>query len=164
MLEFISIARWLAEQKLTIFSAGGSLLPLCSRVHTDRIDAGDRGAIWLQRISSSNDLTRIISSDMLIRFRLGLHPTKLYHEFLDVKIVNTGYSPSEDIFIEDDTRIGPNTVFYIAYSLSDVLWCLPSTFSNKSIELLSLYAGFVTCKAKKIFGGASWAMLPRGTP
>lgn len=151
MLHFPGLARRLAERKLARFGAGSSLRPMCSLVRTDRIEIGERVAIRPQTIIMANDIARIIiGNDVLIGS--GAHFYAANHAFdrPDVKIIDQGHSPAEDLVIEDDVWIGANAIILPGVRIGRHSVIAAGSVVTQSVEPYSVYAGIPARKIKDI--------------
>lgn len=151
MLHFPGLARWLAERKLARFGAGSSLRPLCSLVRTDRIEIGERVAIRPQTILMASDFASIIiGNDVLIG--CGVHFYSANHAFdrPDVKIADQGYSPSEDIVVENDVWIGANAIILPGVRIGRHSVVAAGSVVTRSVEPFSVHAGVPARKIKNI--------------
>ncbi len=151
MLHFPTSGRRLARWKLRSFGEGSSLRPHSILVRTDRIDIGKRVVIRPYTIIMADDLANIcIGDDVLIGSGVHLYSSNHRFDQRDTPIASQGYSPSEDLVIENDVWIGANAIILPGVRVGQHSVIGAGSVVSKSIEPYSVYAGVPARKIKDL--------------
>ena len=151
MLHFPGLARSLARRKLGRFGEDSALRPFSYLVGTRHIEIGERVVIRPHTMLMADDDARIIiGNDVLIG--AGVHVYVNNHRFdnRDVKIVDQGYFPSEDVVVEDDVWIGANAILLPGVRVGRHSVIAAGSVVTKSVEPFSVYGGVPARKIKSI--------------